>query len=154
MSAFRFSITRPIPIVATNLFPFTPLLGLWAQEVHSPLLKRLEPKYFPHFFLGLLLRRGHAHQRGHFWSFFPLSLVTVPEAFAKLNASQFPSRIARSHQISSHRTSHPHVIFSSKRSIFFIGFLQFGESLDTASTKQRDLMMNSGKLRITTHIWL
>ena len=121
MSAFKFSIERPIPIVATNPLPSTtPFLGLWAQQVHSPLLKRLGPKYFPHFFLKLLLRWGGAHQRGHFWSFFPLFLVTVLVVFAKVSSSQFPSRIARSHQISSRRTSHPHVIFSSKRSIFFI----------------------------------
>ena len=42
---------------------------------------------------------------------FPLSLVTVPEVFAKVNSSQFPSRIVRSLQISSRRTSHPQVMF-------------------------------------------
>ena len=120
MSVLRFSIKRPIPIVATNLLLFTPFLGLWAQQVHSPLLKRLGPKSFPQFFLGLLLRWGRAHQRGHFWSFFSLSLVTVPEVFTKVNSSQFPSKVARSLQISSRRTLHPHIIFSSKRSIFFI----------------------------------
>ena len=31
-------------------------------------------------------------------------------------------------------------------------FLQFGESLSTASNKQEDLMMNLGKLRIPTQI--
>ena len=155
MSAFKFSIERPIPIVATNPLPSTtPFLGLWAQQVHSPLLKRLGPKYFLQFFLKLLLRWGGAHQRGHFRSFFPLFLVTVLVVFAKVSSSQFPSRIARSHQISSRRTSHPHVIFSSKRSIFFIVLFTNGESLGTASNKQLDLMMNSGKLRITTHLWL
>ena len=121
MSVFRFSIKRPIPIVATNFLPSTtPFLVLWAQQVHLPLLKRLRPKYFPQFFLEPLLKWGRAHQRGHIWSFFSFSLVKVPEVFAKVNSSQFPSTIARSLQISSHRTSHPHVIFSSKRSIFFI----------------------------------
>ena len=33
-------------------------------------------------------------------------------------------------------------------------FLQFGESLGTASNKQQDLLMNSGKLRTTRHVWL
>ena len=33
-------------------------------------------------------------------------------------------------------------------------FLQFGESLGTASNKQEDLTMNSGKLRIRTQIQL
>ena len=33
-------------------------------------------------------------------------------------------------------------------------FLQFGESLGTASNKQWDLMMNSGKLRTPTQIEL
>ena len=120
MSAFRLSIERPIPIVATNLLPFTPFLGLWAQQVHSPLLKRLGPKYFPEFFLGTVTQVGTRPSARSFLVIFPLSLVKVPEVFAKVNSSQFPSRIARSHQISSRRTLHPHVIFSSMRNIFFI----------------------------------
>ena len=120
MSVFRFSIERPIPIVATNLLPFTPFLGLWAQQVPSPLLKRLSPKYFPQFFLGTVSQVWTRPSARSFLVIFPLSLVTVPKVFAKVNSSQFPSRIARSHHISSRRTFHPHVIFSSKRSIFFI----------------------------------
>jgi len=120
VSAFRFSIERPIPIVATNLLPFTPFLGLWAQQDHSPLLKRLRPKYFPQFFSGIVTQVGTRRSARSFLVIFSLFVLAVPEVFAKVNSSQFPSRIARSHQISSRRTSHPHVIFSFKRNIFFI----------------------------------
>ena len=48
----------------------------------------LEPKCVPQLFLGSLLRTR--------WSaigqIFSTSLVTVPEVFAKVNSSQFPSR--------------------------------------------------------------
>ena len=121
VSAFKFPIERPIPIVATNPLPSTtPFLGLWAQQVHSPLLKRLGPKYFLQFFLGTVTQVGTRPSARSFLVIFPLFLVTVQEVFAKVNSSQFPSRVARSHEISSRRTSHSQVMFSSKRSIFFI----------------------------------
>ena len=155
MSAFKFSIERPIPIVATNpLSSTTPFLGLWAQQVHSPLLKRLRPKYFLQFFLKLLLRWGGAHQRGHFWSFFPCPLQQSQKSLRKLTRPSFllellvltKFRLAELRILTLY--SRPNEVFSS------LCFLQFGESLGTASNKQLDLMMNSGKLRITTHLWL
>ena len=136
MSAFRFSIERPIAVVATNLLPFTPFLGLWAQQVHSPLLKRLGPKYFPQFFLGLLLRWGGAHQRGHFWSFFPCPLQQSQKSLRKLTRPSFLLellvltifRLVERCILTSY--SRLNEVFSS------LCFLQFGESLGTASNKQ------------------
>ena len=60
MSVFRFSIELLIPIAATNLLPFTPFFGLEAQQIHSPLQKRLGTS--TEMFLGLLLKWGRADQ--------------------------------------------------------------------------------------------
>ena len=73
-----------------------------------------------HFFNGSVTQVGTRPSARSFLVIFTLSLVTVQEVFAKVNSSQFPSTIARSFQIASRRTSHPHVIFSSKRIIFLI----------------------------------
>ena len=60
MSVFRFSIERPIPIAATNLLPFTPFFGLEAQQIHSPLQKRLgtSTEMFPAVVSGLATQVG------------------------------------------------------------------------------------------------
>ena len=107
----------------------------------------IRAEIFPLIFPEIVTQEGTRPSARSFLVIFPLSLVTVPEVFAKVNSSQFPSRIARSHQISSRRLriltsySRPNEVFSS------LCFLQFGESLGTASNKQLDLMMNSGKLK-------
>ena len=151
MSAFRFSVERPIAVVATNLLPFTPLLGLWAQQVHSPLLKRLGPKSFTHFVSGIVTQVGRRPSARSFLVIFPLYLVTVLEVF------NFPSFLLELLVLTKFRLLERRILTSYCRpnevfSLFC--FLQFGESLGTASNKQWDLMMNSGELRITTHIWL
>ena len=46
-------------------------------------------KIHPQVFLGLLVGKS----RSAFGQFFPLSPVTVPEVFTKVNTSQFPSGI-------------------------------------------------------------
>ena len=57
------------------------------KTVNSPLQKRrtkLEPKHNPQLVLGT--------RRSAIGQFSPLSLVTIPEDFAKVNSTQFPSR--------------------------------------------------------------
>ena len=60
MSVFRFSIELLIPIAATNLLPFTPFFGLEAQQIHSPLQKRLgtSTEMFPAVVSGLATQVG------------------------------------------------------------------------------------------------
>ena len=53
---------------------------------HLGTRRELEPKGVPQLFVGLLLRARWS-AIGHF---FPVSLETVPEVFAKINWAQFP----------------------------------------------------------------
>ena len=56
---------------------------------HLGTRRELEPKGVPQLFMGLLLRTRWS-AIGHF---FPVSLETVPEVFAKVNWAQFPRRL-------------------------------------------------------------
>ena len=57
-------------------------------KAFATLERALEPKCVPQLFLGSLLWT----RRSSVSHFFYLSLVTIPEVFAKVNSTQFPSR--------------------------------------------------------------
>ena len=62
-------------------------VALWRSLAirHIITRKELEPNWVPQLFLGSFLGRSQSA----IGQFFPLSLVTVPEVFAKVNSVQF-----------------------------------------------------------------
>ena len=57
----------------------------WISICHYEMKRRLEPKHTPQLFLGSFFGDAPVSD----WPFF--FLVTVPEAFAKVNSNQSPS---------------------------------------------------------------
>ena len=77
---------RPSPIVGVRTNSGRELYDI-SEFATLETKKELEPKCVLQLFLGSLL----GMRRSAIGQFFFLSLVTIPEAFAKVNSAQFPS---------------------------------------------------------------